>query len=64
MSIAYYQLSIINLKNQKPEAGKESGAGKRETEESRVGDLLTMVLVLGGYVVVMRYLLPKLGVDT
>jgi hypothetical protein len=29
-----------------------------------MGDLLTMALLVGGYVVLMRYVLPRLGVPT
>jgi len=29
-----------------------------------MGDVLTAVLLFGGYVFVMRYLLPKAGVQT
>lgn len=29
-----------------------------------MGDLFLVVLLLGGYIGVMRYVLPKIGVDT
>jgi hypothetical protein len=29
-----------------------------------VGDFLTMLVLVGAYVVVMRYVLPKAGVET
>lgn len=29
-----------------------------------MSDVMAVILMLGGYIVVMRYVLPKMGVDT